>query len=639
MGIVFGIVLVVVGAAVLAALRYAPLVDDIRAVRESAQRFADKARALEPSDLDAETVAGLRADLEDLSTRMAPVRDVVQGDLLVGAAGLIPEVAVQIDAADALVSAADSLVEAGGLGLDMADRLVALQEANAADPEFALMPGVVALMAESTGTVDRMGELIDDAKARLAEIPPEALRQVREARDLVADPLDTYAPLLDEYREADDVLPGLLGWGEAKRYLVLAQNPAELRPAGGYAGTIGVLGFQDGALVEQFFQDVYELDLRRGLPFVEPPPELASHLLGSEQSWRLADAAWSADFPTGAQKAVEFYEMEANDADIDGVIAITTYALDRLLEVVGPVEVEDFGVSVAAGETTMTLLGETRGTETSTEGRKDILGVLANTAMERLLALPSDRWLPMADALLDIGTQKKALAWLKDPAAQELVVDGGWGGLLRDDPGDFVYALESNMAPTSKYNLVVDREASLVSKIARDGSALDSLRLDWRNDAGEDGEPYASLREFSNNEEGWYGAYLRLLVPQGSELVTANGEASDQVRGTEVLADDAGRSVFGNYLFMPPGESMLSYLWTVPEAAIETAEGWEYRLLVQKQPGARPEPWSIRVDLPDGAEIVELPEGAATRGERVFIEANLDRDLELLIRYTLPDEV
>jgi hypothetical protein len=242
----------------------------------------------------------------------------------------------------------------------------------------------------------------------------------------------------------------------------------------------------------------------------------------------------------------------------------------------------------------------------------------------------------MAEALQNIGTQKLALAWLKDASAQELIVDGGWGGLLRDDPGDYVYALESNMAPTSKYNLVVDREASLVSKIAADGSALDSLRLDWRNDAGEAGEPYASLREFSNNEEGWYGAYLRLLVPQGSDLVTANGAASDQVRGAEILADDAGRSVFGNYLFMPPGESMMSYLWTVPDAAVETAAGWEYRLLVQKQPGARPEPWSIRVDLPDGAEIVELPDGAEARGERVFIEANLDRDLELLIRYTLP---
>ena len=73
------------------------------------------------------------------------------------------------------------------------------------------------------------------------------------------------------------------------------------------------------------------------------------------------------------------------------------------------------------------------------------------------------------------------------------------------------------MSPTSKYNLVVDRSDALVVKLDEEGDALDSLRLDWQNDAGKDGEPYRSLRSFSNNEEGWYGAYVRVLTPAGSE--------------------------------------------------------------------------------------------------------------------------
>lgn len=618
-----------------ATVRYLPLIDDVRSLRDSAQRFADQARSLEPAEVDGATLATLRSDLADLDTRMKPIRDVVQADPLVRAASNLPVVGVQIDAADALVDAADALVEAGGIGLELAAGFVALRAANDADPEFAMMPGLVGLMAGSTADVDRIGELIDHANARLAEIPPEAIAQVREARDLVADPLDTYAPLLQTYREADDVLPSLLGWGDTKRYLVLAQNPAELRPGGGYTGTVGVIAFEDGALIEQRFQDVYELDLQRDLPFVEPPPELANHLLGDDQSWRLADAVWSADFPTGAQKALEFYELEARDADIDGVIGITTFAFDRILEVVGPVEIEAYDVTVGAGDTTMTLLGETRGTETSTAGRKEILDDLANTAVQRLLGLPAEQWVPMADALMDIGSQKLAVAWFEDESAQELMLEGGWSGSVGQASGDYIYALEANMAPTSKYNLAVDREASVLAKVGADGSALNSLRLDWRNDAAEPGEPYRSLREFSNNEEGWYGAYLRLLVPQGSELVTANGEASDPIRGSDELPADAGRTVFGNYLFMPPGESTLSYLWTVPEAAVETDAGWEYRLSVQKQPGARPQPWSLRVDLPSGAIVTEAPEGSEINGERVFIDAVLDQDLEFLIRYEL----
>ncbi len=80
----------------------------------------------------------------------------------------------------------------------------------------------------------------------------------------------------------------------------------------------------------------------------------------------------------------------------------------------------------------------------------------------------------------------------------------------------------------------------------------------------------------------------------------------------------------------------MSYLWTVPGAAVPTEDGWEYRLLVQKQPGARPEPWSIRIDLPEGATAMELPEGAQLQDGRVNLEVTLDTDQEVVVRYKLP---
>ncbi|MFV2065102.1 MAG: DUF4012 domain-containing protein, partial [Chloroflexota bacterium] len=255
------VVILVVVAGALGFLRYSPLISDVRGVRDSAQRFSDQARALEAAELDRDVVASLRAGLDDLDQQLEPIRSLVQDDPLVGVARALPAIGAQVAAADALVRAADSLVEAGELGLGVADRFVELRESNDADPEFGMMQGLVGLMVESSDDVDRIGELVDAASMQLAEIPPEALSQIREARDLVADPLDTYLPLLEQYREVDDVLPGLLGWDGERRYLVLAQNPAELRPAGGYAGTIGVIGFKDGALVEQSFQDVYVLDL------------------------------------------------------------------------------------------------------------------------------------------------------------------------------------------------------------------------------------------------------------------------------------------------------------------------------------------------------------------------------------------
>ena len=639
LGCVLALILLVGAIVGLAAagLHYLGVVDDIRGVRESSARLADDVRALDAAGLERATVDHIRAELDALEAGLTPVGALLAGDPLVNVARRIPGVALQVAAADSLVEAGTSLVEAGQLGLGLADRVVDLREADAADPEVALMPGLVELMATSGEQVDRVAELLADARTALDAIPPEAVSQIQEARDLVAGPIATYAPLLDTYRELDGVLPGLLGWGEEKRYLVLAQNPAELRPSGGYTGTVGTITLRDGAIVEQDFVDTYGLSVQEGLPFVDPPDELTAYLLGEGQSWRLADANWSPDFPTVARKAAELYGIETGQEDIDGVIAITTYALDRLLEVTGPVEVPAYGVTVQPGDVTMTLLGATRGTAESIEGRKDVLDALAIETLDRLLSLPPERWTETLAALEDIGRERSALVWLADQDAQRLVEDSGWAGRVRQDPGDYLYVVESNVAPTSKYNLVVDRADSLAVTLDETGTATNQLRLDWQNRAGEPGEPYESLREFSISEEGWYGAYLRALTPEGSELLSVKGAASDRIRGAERVGTEAGRTVFGNDLLMPPGPSKLTYRYRVPGAAAQTEDGWLYELVVQKQPGARPVPVTVEVTLPDGAVVTDLPEGATVDDGTVRLQADLVSDLELRIGYDLPE--
>ena len=207
-------------------------------------------------------------------------------------------------------------------------------------------------MATSSGDIDQIQALLASARQHLDQVPANAIGQIRDARDLMAAPLVQYGPVLDQYVSLQSTLPGILGWGEEKRYLVLAEDPAELRPTGGFAGTYGILGFKDGRIVERAFHDVYQLDLKPGLPYVLPPDGLKNHLLG-QFSWQLADANWSPDFPTSAQDAIRLYTLESGDSNVDGVIGITTYALDHVLNVIGPVAVPEFSATVKPGETTL----------------------------------------------------------------------------------------------------------------------------------------------------------------------------------------------------------------------------------------------------------------------------------------------
>lgn len=631
--IVLAVVLIVGG---IAAVRYVPLLRQTQDLRATASELAAELRDFGIADLEGEGADRVEARLTTLDEQLEPFRDVLANDPLVGVARQLPVVGEQVVGADRIVGAADQLVEAGTIGMGLADRFKEVRARNAADPSASLMAGIVELMATSVDEIDQLDDLVAAARAQLADVPAGVIGQLSQARDLMAEPLDKYGPLLADYRAIDQTLPGILGWDEPKRYLVLAQNPAELRPTGGYAGTIGVITLDKGQLVERRFFDVFQLDTKPDLPFVEPPEAMTNVLLGEGRSWLLADANWSPHFPTSAEQAIELYSLESGDTDIDGVIAITTYALDRILEVTGPVAVPEFDVTVKPGDVTLTILGATRESSDGQTNRKAVLDALAEITLDRLLSLPSEQWIPLFGKLEQIGAERLALAWFKDPAAQELVAGSTWAGEVRQDPGDYLGVVEANVAPTGKYNLVVSRSSSLDVTVASDGSASGSLRMDWQNDAGKEGEPYASLRRFSNSSEGLYGAYVRVLVPEGAELITANGQAIDPIRGVESVGTEAGRTTFANYLLMEPGASTLTYFWRRDGVAEEEGDGtWVYRLTVQKQPGTAPEPLRIVIRLPEGATVVDAPEGMTVDGDRVSLETTLTADLELAIAYTL----
>ena len=87
-----GIVLVLIflGVAAIAAVRYAPLLDQARLARETARSLSAHAGSLDPADLDTASLASLRAELDSLASLLAPFRDLVSCDPLVGIARDLP---------------------------------------------------------------------------------------------------------------------------------------------------------------------------------------------------------------------------------------------------------------------------------------------------------------------------------------------------------------------------------------------------------------------------------------------------------------------------------------------------------------------------------------------------------------------
>jgi hypothetical protein len=627
-GIVLGL-LAIVG--LLLALRYLPYLDRANGALARARAIEQQVSGLQIAAVDAAFVGDMRAQVGSLRADLESLRSLLATDPLVGLARGLPAAGTRLTAADHVGDAASHLLDATDVALALADRFLVVRAA----PPDAVLSGLVGLMATSEPDLQQIQSSIDLAEQSLNATGPGADGKIGDAANVMRTAIGRYRPLLAQYTSIDHLIPGLFGWGGEKRYLVLAVDPAELRPGGGYTGTVGVVSFVNGGLGEHSFVDVYSLDLKGGVEFQTPPEGLQDHLLGSA-TWQLADANWSPDWPTSAQDARRLYSLESGDTEIDGVITVTTYALDRILEVVGPVDVPEYGVTLHAGEVTMTTLAQTRGTTGPLEGRKAFLNVVADTVLSRLQSLPPAQWLPLFKALEDIAARRHVLVWTEDDAAQAVLAQQPIGGAVRQDAGDYLQVVESNVAPTSKYNLVVHRTTDLSVTLDPAGSATEVLTLRWQNDSAKEGEPYASIRDWSTSSVGVYGAYLRVLVPVASELLEVNGNSGVPIGNEEDVVAESGRTAFTNYLLMPPGAADLAYTWTAPAVAQRTGNEWLYRLTIQKQPGTLSEPVTLRLVLPSSATLVSMPEGAVNTAGTITYSTDQTTDIQLDVRYTLP---
>ncbi len=617
---------------VLLFLRYEPYVDTVRSTLATAQQVAEELGTLDPGSFDRPALTQLRAETQQLHHGVDQLRDLLASDPLIGLARSLPPVRGQLDDADALLSAATDLLQAADVGLDLGERLVELRESQATGAGAPLLSGLVEIMATSTGQVEEIGRLVDSADVSVQKISADALGGIRNGADMMSGAITKYRPILQAYQSIDAVLPEILGSSGPRRYLVLAQDPAELRPAGGFTGTVGVIAFDGGRVTELHFEDVFTLDEKPGIPYVQPPQALQDHLLGS-QSWQLADATWSPDFPTSAQEALDLYTLESGDDRIDGVIALSTFALDEILRVIGPVQVPDYGVTVQPGDVTLTALANTRTATTPSSDRKAFLDSLATVAMGRVFAIQASQWLPMLQAFDQIANERMMLVWFKDEAAQSLVASGPIGGAIREDAGDYLQVVESNVVPTSKYNLVVHRSAVFEAAIQPDGAVENRLQLTWQNDAAMPGEPYASLRSDSTSQAGLYGAFVRVLTPANSVLVEASGNSGGPISGIESEDPEGSRLAFANYLLIAPGPAEFTYAWDVPGVAVQASGEWRYQLTIQKQPGMSAEPMNIAVTLPPGARVTSLPAGASISDGVVTLATTLTSDLQIAIAY------
>jgi hypothetical protein len=626
------VVALIVAATILAVVRYLPALDEARSLRTDLVAMASRVQAA-GLEIDRPALDGLGRDLAAARDRLNRLADLLAKDPLVGVARVFPPTAADVRGADTVIGAARDVFDAADQGMAIGGRFVQIKEAQAAAPgTTSALAQLVELMATSRDRALAAQAALARAHDLLATVPDGLAGPVENARDAMAQRVDKYGPLLDAYVTVSARLPAILGWDGPRRYLVLTQNPAELRPTGGYTGSYGIIAFDRGRVTERSFRDIFLLDLPWSYPFIKPPTELANYLLGPKQPWQLADANWSPDFPTSAQDAIRLYTNESGDTKIDGVLGITTYTIDELLKVTGPVTIPEYQATIASGETTLKTLQLTRVARKPGDNRKAFLSTFADRLLATLLGLPPRQWGEILGQANTFQSQRLLLAWFKNAADEAFVTTGGFGGAVRQDPGDYVYPVDSNVAPASKMNAIATRSLRLEVAIDPLGNAQNTLDVTWQNPIDTPvGKPYRELPTLENLRI--LGMYFRLLAPERSRVVSVSGGSFARLSAPAVVAQEAGRTVIGAYLMVPPGSASLRYVWISPYAADADETGGLYRLTIQKQPGLLPGPLTLTIRVPDGFRISAASQGLTVAGQSATLQTTFTQDIVLGLRY------
>jgi Protein of unknown function (DUF4012) len=613
-------------------VRYWGVAHDGSGLRDSMNRLATDIKGIGP-DFAQTDLNRLTTDLDETEARLRGVRDTVASDPLIALLRVVPWTSDQIHGVDHLMAGATDLSVAGDHVVNLARNFLKVREAPVPS-DGSRMGSLVAFVNSSRPEVIEMAKAVKAARAELDAMPQGLVSQLSDARTLILRELDRVQPSLDAYLRVQDQLPAMLGMNGPRRYLVLAEDPAEIRPSGGLVGTYGLLTLDQGSITECKFKNIKVLDYQPGLPYVAPPIALKDHLLGSKYSWQLADAGWSPDFPTAAQKALDLYTLESGDSRIDGIIALDTYSIDFALGVTGPIEVPEYGVTVKPGQATMTLLANTRQPMDPSTDRKAILDAFGAKLLSAIMATPAQKWTKLLSALTNAVVQRHLMVWATDQDQEALIAWAGWDGSVRQDPGDYVQAVDANVAPTSKYNLVTPRTQDLQVQIDRAGDAHDTLALSWDNRANL--PEAASLRKLPiTGTDGILGNYLQVLTPAQSKLQAVSGHGLTQVNGVEAITAEAGRRAFGIFLLEPPGTSWAKVSWISPNVVETDGTALIYRLTVQKQDGRIAERLHVSVTLPAGAKVLGVSPGMVVKGGVATLDLTAATDVQVWVRYTL----
>lgn len=537
------------------------------------------------------------------------------GSGLVAVASLLPGPGQELGSGRHLLAAGRAIGSAGSrlsTSLDEAIRPRAGESANVFSSFSRLSDELVSLRPT-----------IADASEHLAAVDANDLPPAyRERVAAIQGSLPSIESSVERVIAQTKLLAGLFGQGE-QRYLLLFQNNQELRPTGGFIGSLAFASFRDGAVtaIEVPAGGTYDLagQLREKIVAPKPIQLVNPH-------WNIQDANWFPDFPASARKTIDFFERTAGFTP-DGVIALTPAIVEDILSVTGPIDLTaTYGVTVTDENVVRLIREEIDVAEDSTRPKQfvsDLLPIL----FDRLFHAEPKDLARVAALLAKRLAARDLLVYSVDVTLEQRVIEQGWSGTILPASRDSLFVVDTNVGG-GKTDAVIEELVRHTADVQKDGSIVDTVTVIRRHN-GSASDPVTGVRNVD---------YIRFYVPAGSELLSAEGfetipafryqaPSADAVEDPDLLSiekqpivhepsgmritQEFGQTAFGNWMSVGPGESGQATIRYRLPFKLELGGLFDrsdrYELLVQKQPGKQNTFLFSQLNLPDGLRVSWVP--------------------------------
>ena len=137
----------------------------------------------------------------------------------------------------------------------------------------------------------------------------------------------------------------VLSTPDPQHFLLLFQNPSEIRPSGGFLGSYADITIHGGNVTNIDVRDIYDPDGQLVMKTLAPRA-----LQRISPRWEARDANWFFDFPTSAAKVLSFLEASKIYAErgtrFIGAIAVNVPIVQDLLATTGPIELPDYQLTI-----------------------------------------------------------------------------------------------------------------------------------------------------------------------------------------------------------------------------------------------------------------------------------------------------